>query len=260
MREACLWEALEVLRTLLERDEPLTEAMAGRLRAARERLDARSRAPRRVASDVAAVFAAAAAGSGDRVPGALRLEPGASTTLRAELGRALGHLNAASGGAVLSASADLLGSTSVDMVGADFPSGFWNAHVNPEARQLSVGGICEDAITGVLAGIASFGHAVGVGSSYGAFMAPLGHIPARLHAIGQQARQAASGEPFNPIVLVCGHAGLKTGEDGPDSRRPPGPAVAAAGLPARVQPSRSRRGSHRRSGRCSRRRSRSAPP
>ena len=218
-REACLWEALEVLRTVLERDAPLAEAMVGRLRAARERLDARARAPRRGAPDIAA-FHAAVAASAQAVPGALRLEPGASTTLRAELGRALGHLNAASGGAVLTASADLLGSTSIDLVGADYPSGFWQALLNPEARQLAVGGICEDAITGVLSGIASFGHAVGVGSSYGAFMAPLGHIPARLHAIGQQARQAASGEPFKPIVLVCGHAGLKTGEDGPTHADP----------------------------------------
>jgi transketolase len=217
VREACLWEALEVLRTVLERDAPLTEAMAGRLRAARVRLDARGRAPRRSAPEIAAVYDAASPAT---VPGALLLEPGSSTTLRAELGRALGYLNAASGGAVLSASADLLGSTSVDLVGAAYPSGFWNARVNPEARQLSVGGICEDAITGVLAGIAGFGYAVGVGSSYGAFMAPLGHIAARLHAIGQQARQAVSGEPFKPIVLVCGHAGLKTGEDGPTHADP----------------------------------------
>jgi len=219
VREACLWEALEVLRTVLERDAPLAEAMAGRLRAARERLDSRARAPRRGAPDIAAVHAVVAA-SAQAVPGALRLKPGASTTLRAELGRALGHLNAVSGGAVLTASADLLGSTSIDLVGADYPSGFWQALLNPEARQLAVGGICEDAITGVLSGIASFGHAVGVGSSYGAFMAPLGHIPARLHAIGQQARRAVSGEPFDPIVLVCGHAGLATGEDGPTHADP----------------------------------------
>ena len=38
--------------------------------------------------------------------------------------------------------------------------------------------------------LASFGHHMGVGSSYGAFLAPLGHIAARLHAIGNQARQA----------------------------------------------------------------------
>jgi len=219
-REACLWEALKVLRTLLQRNVPLAEAMASRLADARERLDARGRVARRGAPDIATVYAAVTAVSKGAVPGGLRVEPGASTTLRAELGRALGHLNAASGGAVLTASADLLGSTSVDMVGADFPSGFWNAQVNPDARQLSVGGICEDAITGVLSGIASFGHAVGVGSSYGAFMAPLGHVSARLHAIGQQARSASTGEPFNPIVLVCGHAGLKTGEDGPTHADP----------------------------------------
>jgi len=218
-REACFWAALEVLRALLERDLALAEGMAGRLRAAHERLDARARTPRRGAPDIVALHAAVAAAA-DAVPGALHLEPGGSTTLRAELGRALRHLNAVSGGAVLTASADLLGSTSVDIAGTDFASGFWNALLNPDARQLSVGGICEDAIAGVLTGIAGFGHAVGVGSSYGAFMAPLGHIPARLHAIGQQARQAVSGEAFNPVVLVCAHAGLATGEDGPTHADP----------------------------------------
>ena len=218
-REACLWEALQLLRTLLQRNVLLAEAMTGRLSDARERLDARGRAARQDAPNLAAVYATAAASKG-AVPGGLRMEPGSSTTLRAELGRALGHLSAASGGAVLTASADLLGSTSVDMVGSSFPAGFWHAHVNPAARQLSIGGICEDAITGVLSGIASFGHAIGVGSSYGAFLAPLGHIPARLHAIGQQARKATSGRPHDPIVLVCGHTGLKTGEDGPTHADP----------------------------------------
>ena len=44
----------------------------------------------------------------------------------------------------------------------------------------------------MLSGISTFGHAIGVGSSYGAFMAPLGHIAARLHGIGAQARQAVT--------------------------------------------------------------------
>ena len=51
-------------------------------------------------------------------------------------------------------------------------------------------------------------------------MAPLGHIAARLHAIGAQARRSVTGEPYKPIVLVCGHAGLKTGEDGPTHADP----------------------------------------
>jgi transketolase len=60
-----------------------------------------------------------------------------------------------------------------------------------------------------------------VASSYAAFLAPLGHIAARLHAIGGQARRAVSpNEPYKPIVLVCAHAGLKTGEDGPTHADP----------------------------------------
>ncbi len=45
----------------------------------------------------------------------------------------------------------------------------------------------------MLAGIAAFGAHIGAGSSYGAFLAPLGHIAARLHAIGKQARDAVDG-------------------------------------------------------------------
>ena len=101
-----------------------------------------------------------------------------------------------------------------------FPAGFWNAASNPGARLLSTGGICEDAMSGILSGLTAFGHHLGVGSSYGAFMAPLGHIAARLHAIGAQARESVSGDPYKPMVLVCGHAGLKTGEDGPTHADP----------------------------------------
>jgi transketolase len=57
-----------------------------------------------------------------------------------------------------------------------------------------------------------------VGSSYGAFLAPLGHIAARLHAIGAQAK--APRGPWPPFLLVCAHAGLKTGEDGPTHADP----------------------------------------
>ena len=218
-RERCFWEALNVIRAALEADGETPAAAAARLDASRRRLDQRGRAPRAGAADVEKVYAEAAVSAGSR-PDSLRLETGASTTLRAELGRALQHLNSVSGGAVFAASADLLGSTSVDLIGKDFPAGFWNAQDNPDARQLSVGGICEDAITGVLAGIAASGHGMAAGSSYGAFMAPLGHIPARLHAIGQQARASVTGDAYRPIVLVCGHAGLKTGEDGPTHADP----------------------------------------
>jgi transketolase len=154
------------------------------------------------------------------IPDELRLEPGSSTTLRQELARALNYLNRASGGAFLAAAADLLGSTSVSTVANGFPAGYWNAATNPGARLLSTGGICEDGMSGILSGISAFGHNIGVGSSYGAFIAPLGHIAARLHAIGAQARAATSDDSYKPMVLVCGHAGLKTGEDGPTHADP----------------------------------------
>jgi transketolase len=71
-----------------------------------------------------------------------------------------------------------------------------------------------------LSGLSSYGQHIGVGSSYGAFLAPLGHIAARLHAIGNQARQAIAKEPYKPMILICAHAGLKTGEDGPTHADP----------------------------------------
>lgn len=75
-------------------------------------------------------------------------------------------------------------------------------------------------MTAMLSGISAFGGHVGVGSSYGAFSAPLGHIAARLHAIGNQARVAAEGGFYRPFFLVCAHAGLMTGEDGPTHADP----------------------------------------
>ncbi len=215
-REACFYDALLLLRQAIEDDRATAEAMGARLAAAAERLAARGRAPRAGAPRVAAVYELAA--QGDATPPELALRPGAVTTLRGELGRALAHFNKVSGGALLVAAADLLGSTSVSTVAAGFGEGFWNAGSNPGARTLSTGGICEDAMAGILSGLSTFGHNIGVGSSYGAFLAPLGHIAARLHAIGAQAK--APHGPWSPIVLVCAHAGLKTGEDGPTHADP----------------------------------------
>jgi transketolase len=216
--EECFWEALQLVRRTLEESPRPVTAMAARLLAARERLDGLARQPRAAAPRVESVYDLAA--KGPATPPALALAPGMVTTLRAELGRALGHLNHASGGAVLAAAADLLGSTSINAAGAGFADGFWNAASNPQSRILAVGGICEDAMSGILSGLSSFGHHLGAGSSYGAFMAPLAHIAARLHAIGAQARHTRTGEPYRPMIVVCAHAGLKTGEDGPTHADP----------------------------------------
>ena len=217
--EECFWEALGIVRQRLVDSPRLVEVLSRRLEAARERLERRQRKPRPDAPRLEAAFELLER-EGRRIPSELALEPGKLTTLRGELGRALQHLNQASGGAFLVAAADLLGSTSVNTVGAGFPAGYWNAEANPRSRLLSVGGICEDAIAGVLSGASAFGRHVGVGSSYGAFIAPLGHVAARLHGIGAQARRALSPDPYRPMILVCAHAGLKTGEDGPTHADP----------------------------------------
>ncbi len=153
-------------------------------------------------------------------PDSLVLEPWKASTLRGQLGKVLNHFNRQSGGSMFIAAADLLGSTSINEVAKGFDEGFYNAKTNPGSRTLSTGGICEDGMSGILAGVSSFGGHIGVGSSYGAFIAPLSHIAARLHAIGNQARQSLTGEPYRPFIVICGHAGLKTGEDGPTHADP----------------------------------------
>ena len=217
--EECLWNALSMVRDALVRDRGTVKALAQRLLEARDRLSGLGRKPRSGAPDVNAVFQRAAE-AGDAIPEELLLTPGKITTLRGELGRVLQYYNKASHGALLAAAADLLGSTSVSTVTQGFGEGFYNAITNPDARTLSVGGICEDAMSGILAGISTYGCHMGVGSSYGAFIVPLGHISARLHAIGNQARQTIAEGPYRPFILVCAHAGLKTGEDGPTHADP----------------------------------------
>jgi transketolase len=217
--EECFWQSLEVIRAALEGNRPAVDLLARRLVDARQRLNDRSRKPREGAPHVKVVYDVAQ-NEGSGVPAELALEPDTSTTLRAELGRVLNYFNKKSDGALFAAAADLLASTSVHLTAKGFPEGYYNARSNPGARLLSTGGICEDAMCGILAGASTYGHHIGVGSSYGAFIAALGHIAARLHGIGNQAREAVFGDAYRPFVLVCAHAGLKTGEDGPTHADP----------------------------------------
>jgi transketolase len=217
--EKCYWETLGYIRQALEARRPTVEALAAQLRDARTRLEDRALHPRSTAPRLEAAYATAA-GAQTQLPPELTLKPGTKTTLREEFGKVLNHYNKVTGGAVIVASADLMGSTSIGKAGDGFPAGFYNRGTNPLARQLATGGICEDAMTAMLAGISTFGSHLGAGSSYGAFSAPLGHIAARLHAIGNLARIAVEGGHGRPFFLVCAHAGLKTGEDGPTHADP----------------------------------------
>jgi len=164
----------------------------------------------------------------------LSLLPGSSVTLREVLGKTLGHFNALTGGALLVSSADLLGSTSVSLANAGFPPGFYNAVDNPGSRLIPVGGICEDAMGAVMSGVSSFGRHIGVTSSYGAFLAALEHVAARLHGIGQQTREAELGLPYNTWIMVNAHAGVKTGEDGPTHADPQALQLLQECFPDRV--------------------------
>ncbi|RPI75244.1 MAG: hypothetical protein EHM45_15395, partial [Desulfobacteraceae bacterium] len=217
--EECFWQALTVLRGAIENQPVMVKTLAKRLQKAKERLDKKKRAPRKNGPQVEGIYKLTQK-EGQIVPETLKLAPNTTTTLRGELGRVLQYLNKAGNGAILVASADLLGSTSVNTGAKGFPDGFYHSVKNPEARTLSLGGICEDAMSGILAGLGTYGRHMGVGSSYGAFIAPLGHIAARLHAIGNQARQVIAKEPYKPMMLICAHAGVKTGEDGPTHADP----------------------------------------
>jgi len=217
--EECFWESLTVIRRAMERNLPLVSMIVEKLKAARDRLNQRQRKPRSNGPNIDAIYDIAST-SVETTPKELVLTPGSTTTLRVEFGRILSYYNKASNGALFAAAADLLGSTSLIITGQGFASGYYNAATNPESKLLATGGICEDAMTAILSGLASFGHHTGAGSSYGAFLAPLGHIAARLHAIANQARQTLEEGPYRPIILVCAHAGLKTGEDGPTHADP----------------------------------------
>lgn len=217
--EECFWTTLEMFRGVIEKNKGMVDYLAGNLKKSKERLDTLGRKPRNGAPDVEKVYSLAAK-SIDKVPAGLKLDAGNGTTLRAELGKVLNHYNKESGGSMFAASADLLGSTSVNLIGDGFGEGFYNAVSNPESRVYSMGGICEDGMMGIFSGLGGFGKHIGAGSSYAAFIAALGHIPARLHAIGCQAKREATGEPYKTMFLICAHAGLKTGEDGPTHADP----------------------------------------
>ena len=218
--EQCYWMTLVRVRELLENQyRDMCDEMAGRLAAARDRLDERDRQPREGAPEYERIFAIA---DPEETPTEVALDVGASVALRSQLGKVLGHYNKVSNGAILISAADLLDSTAVSGAGKGFPEGYFNVTGNPGARSLSIGGICEDGMACVLSGVSTMGFHVGAGASYGAFISPLGHIPARVHAIASQMRREVEGHDaqFRPFILIMGHAGMKTGEDGPTHADP----------------------------------------
>jgi transketolase len=214
--EALFYDYLLIIRDTIGANAELVQTLGKCLQGAAQNLAQLHRQPRPNAPEVNRLYRFKPA----EIPPELITPPGASTTLRASLGNVLNYLNKASGGAVFAGSADLFGSTSIKNANDGFPDGFWNAVTNTDSRLMTIGGICEDAMGALMSGISAFGKAIGVGSSYAAFIAALEHIAARLHGIGQQAKHDYNDAPYNPFILVCAHAGLKTGEDGPTHADP----------------------------------------
>jgi len=217
--EQSYYDTLMVIRRVIENDRALATFAGDRLATARDRLNKRARRRSAKAPQLGVLYTDPQTRP-DNPPEALRYKPGDSVTLRDALGNAIGELNRRTKGAFFAAAADLSGSTSVSNIGRGFPEGWYHATQNPDARLVAIGGICEDAMGGFMSGLASFGEHIGVSSSYGAFIAALEHIAARLHGIGQQAREAITGQPYGTWIMVNAHAGVKTGEDGPTHADP----------------------------------------
>ena len=217
--EAGYFDFLLKVREVLEADRSIAAVLGARIEAAGQRLKALQRKPRKGAGDLTAVYDNATL-SPEVHPEALSLKPGASVTTRGTLGDTLNFLNKASEGAFIGSSADLFGSTNLSNLAKGISEGYYSFEHNRDSRLIRVGGICEDAIGGFMAGLSAFGSHVGVGSSYGAFIAALQHVSARLHSIGQEARKFAFGDRYHPFIIICAHAGPKTGEDGPTHADP----------------------------------------
>ncbi len=216
--EKCFYDTLLTFRNVIEKDNEF-EFFAEAILKSKERLLKKNRIPRKNPPELASIYHMGMISS-DHTPEELNIIPGQTTTLRGVLGSSLGYLNKITKGALIGVAADLIGSTSVNLLGSGFHEGFFDAVDNPDSRILAVGGICEDAIGGMMAGLSAYGKHIGVSSSYGAFISAMEHTAARLHGIGEQNKIMHYGGHYNTWILINAHAGLKTGEDGPTHADP----------------------------------------
>jgi len=216
--EQCFYDTLLTIRDAIDSDSTLSY-FGDAIASSKERLLGRCRKPLENESNLQHIYEDEII-SEKIILEELGLKPGGTTTLRAVLGSSLGHINKISNGAILGVAADLIGSTSVNLLGSGFHEGFYDSVDNPDSRILAIGGICEDAIGGMMAGLSAFGKHIGVSSSYGAFISAMEHTAARLHGIGEQNKVMHFGGHYNTWILINAHAGLKTGEDGPTHADP----------------------------------------
>lgn len=216
--EQCFYNTLMTVRKVIENEKDLN-IFGEKIADSKQRLEKLNRKPRANASSLQEIYSNGNL-SVKETPEELDITPGKTTTLRAVLGASLSYVNKITNGAVLGVAADLLGSTSVNLLGQNFHEGYFDSVDNPDSRILAIGGICEDAIGGMMAGLSAYGKHIGVSSSYGAFISAMEHTAARLHGIGEQNKVMHYGGNYNTWILINAHAGLKTGEDGPTHADP----------------------------------------
>ncbi len=232
--EKAYYDSLMIIRKAFESNPALTRHLGDWVADCKQRHEASPRRFRKDAPELDKLYQDKAISPTQR-PASCTYDIGSPQTLRACLAHSLNHVNRLTNGAVLSAAADLYGSTNISSISDGFAPGFWHPTKNPEARLFSAGGIAEDAMGGICSGISTMGYQIGVGSSYGAFIAPLNTICAKTHGIGQQSlRHRLPGEPNKTFVIVCGHAGVKTGEDGPTHAEPQALQVLQENFPGDV--------------------------
>lgn len=217
--ERYFYDSLMVIREVMERERDVCESLGRGIMEAKERLNSRKRTPHEQRPQIGLLYNSQEI-KAEVIPEELKLKPDTETTLRGHLGSVLNYLNRLTKGAFIACAADLLDSTSISITGKGFSEGFYNAVSNPNSRLIPIGGICEDAMGAFMSGLSAYGFHIGVSSSYAAFIAPLEHIAARLHGIGQQAKREIVNEPYNTWIMVNAHAGIKTGEDGPTHADP----------------------------------------
>ncbi len=129
MVERCFWDALSALRRVLERDPETARLFANRIQKSKRAAGRRKPgSPRERALGRRPLFSG---GRSPRCRASSSCTPGGETTLRGQLGKALGFLNKFSGGSIFVSAADLLGSTSINEGAKGFAPGFYSFAQEP---------------------------------------------------------------------------------------------------------------------------------
>jgi len=209
VKEEYLYKNFYIIEEALKNDTKLLDFVFNKLIASKNRLDNEKRVPKSSVANISVIFDKDVVDA-KKIPEQVYGKPGSTITLREVLGKTISYLNHVTKGGFYGFAADLVGSTSLNLMCNGFSEGFISEK-NPMAKILPTG-ICEDGGTSLITGISATGHYIGVGSSYATFMGPMSFTAARLYTIAFQTKH---GKDMSPVILVNAHAGLKTGEDGP---------------------------------------------